>query len=63
MAKVRVKVRVRVRVKFKVAKYFSFDNMSRSQYTYVFHYLEKNNSSDDTKNSTEPDLNQRPRDI
>ena len=41
MAKVRVKVRVRVSVKFKVAKYLSFDIMFRSQYTYVFHYLEK----------------------
>ena len=62
MAKVRVKVSVRVRVKFNVAKYFSFDIMSRSQYMYVFSLFRKI-TSDDTKNSTEPDLNQRPRDI
>ena len=41
MAKGRVKVRVRVRVKFKVAKYLSFDIMSRSQYTYVFSLFRK----------------------
>ena len=41
MAKVRVKVRVRVRVKFKVAKYLSYDIMSRSQYTYVFSLFRK----------------------
>ena len=39
MAKVRVKVRVRV--KFKVAKYFSFHIMSRSQYTHVFSLFRK----------------------
>ena len=41
MAKVRVKVRVRVRAKFKVAKYLSFEIMSRSQYTYVFSLFRK----------------------
>ena len=41
MEKVRVKGRVRVRVKFKVAKYLSYDIMSRSQYTYLFSLFRK----------------------